>query len=97
MRLTSLVWVVRVAMTSVSSSRWSRTVVRTSGQGSPVGIVLGGETNGISPEVIDLLSLSVRIPMAADVESLNVAAAAAVVCFELTRRSFGHRRTGAAH
>ncbi len=64
---------------------------------APVGIVLGGETNGISPEVIDLLSLSVRIPMAADVESLNVAAAAAVVCFELTRRSFGHRRTGAAH
>lgn len=64
---------------------------------APVGIVLGGETNGISPEVIDLLSRSVRIPMAADVESLNVAAAAAVVCFELTRRSSGHRRTGAAH
>ena len=48
---------------------------------APVGLVLGGETNGISPEVIDLLSLGVRIPMAADVESLNVAAAAAVVCF----------------
>jgi 23S rRNA (guanosine2251-2'-O)-methyltransferase len=54
-------------------------------------LVLGGETEGISPAVADLLSLTVSIPMAADVESLNVAAAAAVVCFELARRRADHR------
>lgn len=48
--------------------------------------VLGGETAGISPEVGDLVSDWVSIPMPGDVESLNVSAAAAVLCFELVRR-----------
>jgi 23S rRNA (guanosine2251-2'-O)-methyltransferase len=50
-------------------------------------IVLGGETAGVSPEVRELVRSWVSIPMAGDVESLNVAAAAAVVCFELVRRA----------
>jgi 23S rRNA (guanosine2251-2'-O)-methyltransferase len=45
--------------------------------------VLGGETFGVSVEVDERLS----IPMAGGVESLNVASAAAVLCFELVRRS----------
>lgn len=53
----------------------------------PVAFVLGSETAGHGPEVAALVDSWVSIPMAADVESLNVAAAAAVVCFELVRRS----------
>jgi 23S rRNA (guanosine2251-2'-O)-methyltransferase len=53
----------------------------------PVAFVLGSETAGHGPEVADLVDSWVSIPMAAGVESLNVAAAAAVVCFELVRRS----------
>lgn len=53
----------------------------------PVVFVLGSETAGHGPEVADLVDSWVSIPMAAGVESLNVAAAAAVVCFELVRRS----------
>ncbi len=53
--------------------------------------IVGGETGGISDPIRALVDDWVRIPMAAEVESLNVAAAAAVLCFELTRR--GH--TGA--
>lgn len=53
----------------------------------PVAFVLGSETAGHGPEVSDLVDSWVSIPMAAGVESLNVAAAAAVVCFELVRRS----------
>ncbi|UVS81730.1 Putative TrmH family tRNA/rRNA methyltransferase [Actinokineospora sp. UTMC 2448] len=49
--------------------------------------VLGGETHGVSPEVRDLVTDWVSIPMAGGVESLNVASAAAVLCFELVRRS----------
>lgn len=53
----------------------------------PVAFVLGSETAGLSPDVAALVDTWVSIPMAAGVESLNVSAAAAVVCFELVRRS----------
>lgn len=53
----------------------------------PVAFVLGSETAGHGPEVSALIDRWVSIPMAAGVESLNVAAAAAVVCFDLVRRS----------
>jgi 23S rRNA (guanosine2251-2'-O)-methyltransferase len=49
-------------------------------------LVLGNETEGVSQEVAALIDTWVSIPMANDVESLNVSNAAAVVCFELLRR-----------
>lgn len=49
--------------------------------------VLGGETNGVSPEVDRLLTGRLAIPMPGPAESLNVASAAAVLCFELVRRA----------
>lgn len=48
--------------------------------------VLGGETAGVSPEVRKHVTGLVSIPMSGGVESLNVASAAAVLCFELVRR-----------
>ncbi|MBB4963201.1 TrmH family RNA methyltransferase [Saccharothrix violaceirubra] len=48
--------------------------------------VLGGETSGISDEVRAHVTGWLSIPMAAGVESLNVASAAAVLCFEVVRR-----------
>ncbi len=52
-----------------------------------VAFVLGSETAGHGAEVRALVDTWVSIPMAGGVESLNVAAAAAVVCFELVRRA----------
>lgn len=49
-------------------------------------LVLGGETSGISPAVRERLDGTCAIPLAADVESLNAATAAAVACFEVARR-----------
>jgi len=49
--------------------------------------VLGGETRGVSPEVDRLLTGRLSIPMPGPAESLNVASAAAVLCFELVRRA----------
>jgi 23S rRNA (guanosine2251-2'-O)-methyltransferase len=43
--------------------------------------IVGGETHGISDEVLDVLDARVHIPMANDVESLNAAVAASLVCF----------------
>lgn len=56
-----------------------------------VAYVLGNETSGISPAVAAQLTGWVTIPMAGGVESLNVASAAAVVCFEWARRVI-HKR-----
>ena len=57
-------------------------------QGS-IGFVFGREGEGLPPAVRDRLDLTVTIPMRAGVESLNVAAAAAIVLFEAARRRRG--------
>jgi tRNA G18 (ribose-2'-O)-methylase SpoU len=46
-------------------------------------LVLGTEGDGLKPETTDLCDISVRIPMAGGVDSLNVAAAAAVALWAL--------------
>ncbi len=51
-----------------------------------VAYVLGNETSGICEQVRRELTGWVSIPMAGGVESLNVASAAAVVCFEWARQ-----------
>ncbi|WP_260194052.1 TrmH family RNA methyltransferase [Actinophytocola gossypii] len=48
--------------------------------------VLGGETAGVGDEVRAHVTRGLSIPMSGGVESLNVASAAAVLCFELVRR-----------
>ncbi len=53
-------------------------------------VVMGNEGNGISPEIEKLVSQKIHIPSFAsnrtNVESLNVAAAAAIVCSEFKRQ-----------
>ena len=51
-----------------------------------VALVLGNETTGISEPVAAYCSDTLCLPMANGVESLNVAAAAAIVSYELARR-----------
>ena len=51
-----------------------------------VAIVLGSERTGLSPEAMAAMDHLVRIPMADGVDSLNVAAAAAVACHALVPR-----------
>lgn len=51
----------------------------------PLAMVLGTEGDGLSATVLHRSHHRVRIPMSHGVDSLNVAAAAAVACFELTR------------
>ena len=51
-----------------------------------VAFVLGNESDGVSPDVAGRVVRWVAIPMEGDVESLNVATAAAVVAYELARR-----------
>ena len=53
---------------------------------SRIALVMGSERNGLSTRSLAAMSHRVRIPMAEGIDSLNVAAAAAVACYAL----FGH-------
>jgi tRNA G18 (ribose-2'-O)-methylase SpoU len=48
-----------------------------------IALILGTEGDGLSTHAIDQADLALRIPMRRGVDSLNVAAAAAVVCWQL--------------
>ena len=51
----------------------------------PVALVLGAEGKGVRPGVADACEKRARIPIASAMESLNVAAAAAVALYEAKR------------
>ncbi len=53
---------------------------------SPTAIVMGSEETGISKEVLKLCNAQVSIPLRGKIESLNVAAAAAVILYEAVRQ-----------
>ena len=55
----------------------------------PLALALGNEGNGLSPALAAAASLHLSIPMPGRIESLNVAAAAAVCLFELARQRDG--------
>jgi TrmH family RNA methyltransferase len=51
--------------------------------------VIGGEGQGVSPTLLAQAAATVRIPMAAGIESLNAAAAATLLFYEWTRQRRG--------
>lgn len=52
----------------------------------PIALVLGSEAHGLPSAVVDAVSLHLTIPMAGRSESLNVAMAGSVLCFESLRQ-----------
>ena len=55
--------------------------------GGSVALVLGSEAHGIPDSIAALLDVVVAIPMAGEIESLNVAVAASILMFEAARQS----------
>jgi TrmH family RNA methyltransferase len=51
-----------------------------------VGLMLGGEGLGLSEEIVARCDARVTIPMVSDVESLNVAVAAAILVYAARRQ-----------
>lgn len=52
----------------------------------PLAVVFGNESFGISAEIIRIADVSVKIPIAGQAESYNVAAAAGIVLYEVMRQ-----------
>jgi tRNA G18 (ribose-2'-O)-methylase SpoU len=57
----------------------------TKGQREKAALLLGAEGPGLSTQALNASDVRVRIPMRRGVDSLNVAAATAVACWELSR------------
>ncbi len=53
----------------------------------PAVLIVGHETRGISPEVLQMADMVVELPMLGVTRSLNVVASAAVVAYKLLERS----------
>jgi len=51
----------------------------------PVLLVLGGETSGISPQILDWADTIIALPMLGMANNLNVSTAAAILLYELDR------------
>ena len=73
--------------TSLRGNQLSPAAVKERGLPRPPAVILGNEEKGISPEVAAKCDRLVKIPGTDSVESLNVSAAAAVLCWEF----FGKR------
>jgi TrmH family RNA methyltransferase len=52
----------------------------------PAALIIGGEAEGVSPQLAAWASEAVAIPLAASVESLNAAAAGSILLFEAARQ-----------
>jgi TrmH family RNA methyltransferase len=67
------------------SPRAERLWTEVEGSG-PVGLVVGGEREGLSRCVMEMCDERVRLPMVGRADSLNVAVAAGVMMYEVVRR-----------
>jgi tRNA G18 (ribose-2'-O)-methylase SpoU len=72
-----------IGLTPAASATMHDVAVRTAGH--RIGLLLGHEGEGLSADALEACDHLARIPMSGVVDSINVAAAAAVALYELTR------------
>ncbi|MDY7076020.1 MAG: RNA methyltransferase [Chloroflexota bacterium] len=95
--MTSLRWD-RIAEAVTGCDVWlaatgGETLYTTADWTRPVALIVGGETTGAGERARSLAGGQVFIPMAAGVESLNVAVATAVILFEVARQRMAKGRS----
>jgi 23S rRNA (guanosine2251-2'-O)-methyltransferase len=52
----------------------------------PVAVLMGSEEDGISPELLRLADVRLKVPMTGQIQSLNVSVAAGIMLFEVARQ-----------
>ncbi|CAN5810965.1 RNA methyltransferase [soil metagenome] len=73
----------RVAATTVSGG----VAYHRADLGSPLAVVVGNEAHGLTDDLIARTDLALTVPMTGPVQSLNVAMAGTVICFEVLRQA----------
>lgn len=58
------------------------------GELKKIALVIGNESNGVSQDICELASGTVRIPMTGNTESLNAAIAASLLIYEVYRKKY---------
>jgi len=64
----------------------TKTSVWDSDLGSPLALIIGSEAHGVHPDLLSICDQQVCIPMQGQVTSLNAAAAAGILLFEIRRQ-----------
>ena len=70
-----------VATTPAATTNYAAADLR-----GPLAIVMGSEQYGLSKFWLEHADLPVRIPMAGQADSLNVAMATTIICYDVARR-----------
>jgi tRNA G18 (ribose-2'-O)-methylase SpoU len=83
-----------VALTLAKPAKDLDDVAATLPPDQPVAIMLGTEGAGLSPRWSDSATVRATIPMAAGIDSLNVAAASAIACYVLSTRGVTGQSSG---
>jgi 23S rRNA (guanosine2251-2'-O)-methyltransferase len=52
----------------------------------PLALILGAEDKGISPQILSITDMSIRIPLTGGISSLNVSVAAGILLYEISRQ-----------
>ena len=55
----------------------------------PIAVLMGSEEDGISPELLRMADVKLRVPMTGQIQSLNVSVAAGIMLFEVARQRQG--------
>jgi TrmH family RNA methyltransferase len=83
--LTAFIAWARAAGIELWTTARDGTPVATARRDGPVALIVGNEGAGIRPDLAVAATRSVSVPLGAGVESLNVAVAAGIILYEVTR------------
>ncbi|GAA0881084.1 23S rRNA (guanosine(2251)-2'-O)-methyltransferase RlmB [Algoriphagus jejuensis] len=76
----------KMGLTLVAITEKTEKVMYEADFASPVALVMGSEEDGISQEIMGIVDDRVKIPMAGNIESLNVSVSAGVAIYEAIRQ-----------
>jgi len=76
----------KMGLTLVAITEKTEKIMYDADFSSPVALVMGSEEDGISQEIMGIVDDKVKIPMAGNIESLNVSVSAGVAIYEAIRQ-----------
>jgi len=82
----AVTWLRRNHVTIVATTPDAQEIYTDVSYSGPTAIIMGSESSGLGPEWLDAADVLVRIPMAGEVDSLNLSVSTALVLYEALRQ-----------